>query len=332
MILSLYRKLAYWAYDKYTPQRARKADKETRYKQSRGYNQSFETGSIDPIIIAPSLAEQGLKPSDTVFVRTSLTAANAFKGGVVAYLKALMDYFKDGNIVMASYTFDKGPVMFLADNPLFDPDKTVDRLNLVSEFFRRLPDVKRSIHPTHSLVAWGKDAEWLVADHHKSDFCYGPDSPVARLYQLDAKELSVGVYPTSVSYHYVEQFIPENAPGFHDLKTPIMCRIMINGEEKILPFKETDAFARYLAHYKVLKDTEAQPRKHLFDGKLDFYTLNLNKQLATMKDLVAQKVYWHTEPSRIKNIIFRNVIEPLILLAFFDKRDNALYPVKRPQS
>ncbi|WP_319763604.1 AAC(3) family N-acetyltransferase [Maridesulfovibrio sp.] len=332
MLLSLYRKLAYWAYEKYTPQRARKAAVEASYKQSRGYNQSFETGSIDPAIIAPSLAEQGLKPSDTIFIRTSLTAASAFRGGVVAYLKALMEYFKDGNIVMASYTFDKGPIMYLAENPLFDPDKTVDRLNLVSEFFRRQPDVYRSIHPTHSLVAWGKDASWLVADHHKSDFCYAPDSPVARLYHLNAKELSVGVYPTSVSYHYVEQFIPKNAPGFHDLDIPIMCRVMIDGKEELLPFKETDAFARFQAHYKVLKGTDAQPQKHLFDNKLDFYTLDLNKQLATMKDLVASKRYWHTEPSRLKNIIFKNVIKPLILLAFFDKRNNALYPVKGPES
>jgi aminoglycoside 3-N-acetyltransferase len=328
MLMNLYRKLVRHAYSKYTPIRRSNASKALEHKRSTGYNSKFKPSSVEPSELSKRFAAAGLKPNDTIFIRTSLEAANAFNGGAMSYLKELMNYFSSGTIVMSSYTFNKTPLLVLAENPLFNPNTSTDQLNLVSELFRRTPGVVRSVHPTHSLCAYGKHADWLVADHHKSDFCYGPDSPFARLYELNAKEISVGVYPTSISFHYIEQFVPETVPGYHDLTTPVMCRILLDGKEEKMPFKVTDTFARYQANYKVFDGTDAKPVKYCFSGGLDFYTLELTRQLQTMKQLVAEGKYWHIEPSRFTNLIFKNIIKPLVTTAFFTRKNNILYPVK----
>jgi len=329
MLLKLYRKLAHAAYQKYAPQRAAKAKKAIDYKKDHGFNDSYASGTLSVSALHEGFQNAGLLSTDTIFIRTSLAAANAFEGGVPAYLKALMEYFKDGNIMMSSYTFNKSPVMYLADNPLFDPAKSMDQLNLVSEFFRRQPDTYRSIHPTHSVVAWGKDARWLTADHHKSSFCYAPDSPFARLFELGAKEISVGVYPTSITFHYVEQFMGAEVPCFQDMETPIISRVVVDGKEEQLPFRETDSFAVYDAFYDVFEGTPAEPIKHFFAGEVDFYTMDLCDRLQAMKDLAAAGKHWHTEPSKAKNFVLKNIVKPLVLAAFYEKKDGELHPVAR---
>ena len=331
MFLKLYRKIALATYERYAFIRKNNARKAIAYKKKMGYNSEYSPSSIPISELANQLENANIRRSDTVFIRTSLSAAMAFEGGVQAFLKTLMDYFSpNGTLVMSSYTFNRSPILFLADNPLFDAQKSTDQLSLVNEFFRRTPGVFRSIHPTHSVCAFGKKAEWIVSDHHKSEFCYAPDSPFARLYDLGAKEISIGVYPTSLTLHHIEQFIPKNIPGYHDLEIPIMCRLILNGEEVRKTFKDTDTFASYNSNYDVFAETEAEPQKHFFGEELDFYVLDLRKQLAAMKKLVEQKKYWHTEPSKIKNFILKNIIKPLVLAAFFNKKDGILYPVKEP--
>ncbi|MBI9112695.1 AAC(3) family N-acetyltransferase [Maridesulfovibrio ferrireducens] len=331
MFLNIYRKLALAAYSRYGVIRKKNSRKAMEHKRNIGYNLDYAPGSIPVSEISDQLTNAGILSTDTVFVRISLSAGLAFEGGVQAFLKALMDYFTpNGTLVMSSYTFNKSPILFLADNPFFDSKTTTDQLSLVNELFRRTPGVLRSIHPTHSVCAFGKNAKWIVADHHKSEYCYSPNSPFARLYELGAKEISIGVYPTSISFHYIEQFVPKHIPGYQDLDTPIMCRLKINDEEIRKPFKDTDGFAYYRSNYDVFIGTKAQPQKHFFGQNLDFYTLDLPDQLNAMKILVEQKQYWHTEPSKLKNFIFKKIIKPMILKAFFNKKDGILYPVKEP--
>lgn len=328
MILKPYRQLANLAYQKHEPLRRKKADKTMRFKRSKGFNLDYAANSIPISNLVSCLERAGFKRADTVFLRISLPAAMAFEGGVVAFLKTLKEFFADGNLVMSSYTFNKSPLMFLADNPVFDPQTSIDQLSLVNEFFRRTPGTVRSIHPTHSVSACGKDAEWITKDHHRSDFCYGPDSPFARLYELEAKEISIGVYPTSITFHYIEQFVPVDAPGYRDFDIPIMCRMMIDGQETFLPFKVTSQFARYIQDRSVFLGTAAQSRHFTFGSGLDFTTVELMPQLAAMKKLIAAGKHWHYTQSRLKNFALHNVVRPLVLAAFFENKDGCLYPVK----
>ena len=48
----------------------------------------------------------------------------------------------------------------------FDVNKTPSEMGLLTEVFRRLPGVIRSLHPTHSVCAIGPLSEDLTATHH----------------------------------------------------------------------------------------------------------------------------------------------------------------------
>lgn len=329
MLKKIYRKLVYAAYKKYAPIRERKVRKAMAFKRKLGANKTYPQSSATVEELHEELRRAGLKSGDTVFVRASLSAAMYIKGGVPAFLDGLKSYFSEGNIMMSSYTFNKSPIMFLADNPLFDPETSRDQLNLVSEFFRCSEGVVRSIHPTHSVVAWGKDAHWLTKDHHKSSFCYAENSPFARLYELDAKELSFGVFPTSLSYHFIEQFVPQGQPTYRDFESPVMCRVMIDGQEQILPFKATNAFTAIMDRDDKIIGTDAEPEKHFLSNDLDYYIFYLNPQLSALKGIIKEYGSYHYVTSHLKNFILKYIARPLVLTAYYDKVDGCLHPVKK---
>lgn len=198
--------------------------------------------------------------------------------------------------------------------------------------FRRYPGVKRSIHPTHSLVAFGSKADWIVRDHHKSPECYGPDSPFARLYELKTKEISIGTAPTSISFHYVEQFMDKSDPGFTDLENPIMCRVKVDEEVVSLPFTATDTFAAYEGKYskQVLSGTAASPQIFTFEGsKLNLYVTSLDEHLEAMLTLAREGNFWYKDECKLKHFFLSKIVKPFALLAFYEKKDGILYPVKK---
>ncbi len=300
-------------------------------KRAKGFNLDYPPNSLPIDSLFSGLEKAGIKKTDTIFIRSSMSAAMAFEGGIPSFINALKDYCCDGNLVMSSYTFNKSPLMYLAENPLFDPLKSVDQLSLVNEFFRRSSGVHRSIHPTHSVCAYGKDAMWITSEHHKSTFNYSSQSPFAKLYKLNTKEISIGVYPTSISFHYIEQFTPKHAPGYQDLETPIMCRLLIDGAIKHYPFKVTSPFANYIQNREVFEGTNAQPRFFTFGNGLDYCSNDIQKQLAAMQRLIKMQKYWHYVPSKTQNLTLAYIIQPLVLNAFFEEKDGVLHPIATPK-
>jgi aminoglycoside 3-N-acetyltransferase len=105
-----------------------------------------------------------------------------------------------------------------------DPDKVflVDRAavstGLLCEVFRRVPEMKRSIHLSSSVCAIGPAADFLVKDHHLTLFAWGPQSPFCRLAELDARMLGLGAgFRFMTPLHAVECLLYEEVPFFHSV-------------------------------------------------------------------------------------------------------------------
>jgi aminoglycoside 3-N-acetyltransferase len=89
---------------------------------------------------------------------------------------------------------------------LFDPATTPSKdVGFFSEFVRQQPGARRSLHPFVSYTAVGPMAEAITAD--VSRHAFGPESPEARLCELDARLVSVGMQPnySCSTAHHVEQ-------------------------------------------------------------------------------------------------------------------------------
>jgi aminoglycoside 3-N-acetyltransferase len=170
--------------------------------------------------LARDLGDLGVVSGMTLLVHSSLSALGWVCGGPVAVVQALLKVLGDsGTLVMPSFSggysepshWVAPPVpeewwaTIRAEAPAYDPAVTPTRkMGVVVEGFRRWPGTLRSAHPQASFVARGPRATQIVADHALHSIL-GEESPLTRLYELDAHVLLLGVgYERNSSLHLAE--------------------------------------------------------------------------------------------------------------------------------
>ncbi len=88
---------------------------------------------------------------------------------------------------------------------------------MVPELFRRMPGARRSINLIHSVAALGPNADLLVEDHHRSETPWDRHSPFARLADVDAIVLCMGLPPSfgyATAQHCPESLLYHEIPYF----------------------------------------------------------------------------------------------------------------------
>jgi len=149
------------------------------------------------------LANIGIDPSGTLKVHISYKAIGAVEGGAEAVLDALMEYMKPGLLVMASHTWAD----VSKQNPVMDVLYTPSCVGALTEMFRKREGVHRSLHPTHAVAAFGKDAEAFVAGEEKIYTPCGEGGTYYKLWERDAQILLIGINFTRNTYiHGLEEW------------------------------------------------------------------------------------------------------------------------------
>lgn len=197
---------------------------------------------ITKVDIIKELQEVGLKSGDVVMVHTSLKSMGYICGGAQAVIEALLAVVgKEGTVMMPTQSWKNlGPeegVHWLCDEadwqvirenwPAYDKNLTpTNTMGAVAEMFRMWPGSIRSDHPARSVCANGKYADYLTKNHDLSNI-FGKDSPIDRLYELDAKVLLLGVgYDKNTSIHLADAIA--NYDSKHDCVS--YSAVMENGE------------------------------------------------------------------------------------------------------
>lgn len=188
---------------------------------------SSEAGAIsatdNPVTTTSLIADLrslGIEQGDVAMVHTSLSALGWVIGGSQAVVDALRDAVgPKGTLAMPTQSghlsdparWQAPPVpetwfeTIRAEMPAYDPATTPTRLmGAVVDCFRHHPDTIRSANPQVSVAANGPHANTIV-DNHDFGVCLGDESPLGRLYELDAKVLLLGVgHGNNTSLHLAE--------------------------------------------------------------------------------------------------------------------------------
>jgi aminoglycoside N3'-acetyltransferase len=159
----------------------------------------------------------GIAAGDVVFVHSSLSGIGKIYGGAETALRALLDVLTpEGTLIVPTYHMIGGNMeatCLAVDDYIFDPRTDPTELGEIPSAFLNFQGVKRSIHPTHSVSAVGREAEYVTGAHHTSPSALGQDSPWDRLVKLDGKVLGLGISMGPVTfYHMIEDMLPDEFP------------------------------------------------------------------------------------------------------------------------
>lgn len=170
--------------------------------------------------LAGDLRSLGVLPGMTLIVHSSLSAFGWVCGGAPAVILALLEAVgKEGTIVMPTQSSTNSEPRNWRNPPIpeswwetvrqsmppYRPDLTPSGgMGRVPEAFRKMDGVERSSHPKVSFAACGPNAAHILEGHSLA-FPLGEGSPLARLYELDAHVLLLGVdYERCTALHLAE--------------------------------------------------------------------------------------------------------------------------------
>jgi hypothetical protein len=95
---------------------------------------------------------------------------------------------------------------YLSRGDTFDVRTTPSNVGAIAETFRKHEGVLRSLHPTNSLVAYGKGAAELLRGHESSPTPYGAATPYGRMAEQDgAYILMINTHIHSLLHHVQER-------------------------------------------------------------------------------------------------------------------------------
>ncbi|MFE3872882.1 aminoglycoside N(3)-acetyltransferase [Kitasatospora sp. NPDC059146] len=162
--------------------------------------------------LADGFARLGVRPGTVLHVQASLRTLGPVEGGAAGVVDALLEVLgEEGTLVAFTSTPENSSTSRIhqaatagltpaeiaehrARMPRFDPATTPasPTLGALSEAVRTRPGALRSSHPQTSWAALGPRAEEITSRHPLTSHL-GPDSPLGRLYELDARVLMLGV-------------------------------------------------------------------------------------------------------------------------------------------
>lgn len=152
----------------------------------------------------------GIFRNDRIIINSSMSRIGILKDGPVTLINALKNYItSDGLIVMSTYPH-RNSFKYLENYTLFDVLHTPSLNGSLTECFRTSEGVFRSIHPTHPLAAWGKNAKELMSGHEKSKSMYDLNSPYKKLLDLNVKNFLIGVnFDHMVMIRIIDDLYPD---------------------------------------------------------------------------------------------------------------------------
>jgi aminoglycoside 3-N-acetyltransferase len=180
--------------------------------------------------LVKQLEQLGIDRKGTLLVHSSLKSMGPVEGGADTVLDVLMDYMKDGLLVLPTHTWS----YVNAENPRFYVDRSPSCVGILPELFRKRPGVVRSLHPTHSVAALGRDSREFTGDDHRFDTPCARGSAWGKLLDRKATIMLIGVdLRRNTFIHGVEEWV--DVPGRITDDPQMLYTVLPDGTEILVP-------------------------------------------------------------------------------------------------
>jgi len=174
--------------------------KKSRERKKRVYiSESEMRGVID-----------GLDLSSDLMIHASMSNIGKFEGGATAIVNAILSRVdvNKNTVIAPALPFLGSMKEYLDTLVMFDVSTAKNSMGAVSSLIMKRKDSLRSIHPTHSVVAIGRDSSEYIGSHHFSVTPFDSMSPYRKLAENNGKILMFGVNLNSVTnFHVYEDML-----------------------------------------------------------------------------------------------------------------------------
>lgn len=154
------------------------------------------------------LSAMGFDGTEAVMVHSSMKSVGEVEGGADTVIDAFMEYFEKGLFMTPTHTWAAMSAEYNVYNPKTEPAC----VGIIPNLFMRREGVVRSLHPTHSIAAYGPMAEAYVRGEELCTTPCPPHGCWGRLKDVNAKILLVGVtHIRNTFIHAIEEMydVPE---------------------------------------------------------------------------------------------------------------------------
>jgi aminoglycoside N3'-acetyltransferase len=177
--------------------------------------------------IVKDLRRLGISDGDTIMVHSSLSRIGFVENGPFTLIEALIEAVgKDGTVLMPAYSIHGGMKKTLESDTLFNPKTSKVTVGLIPETFRNHPGVHRSLHPTHSICAYGKLAMDITKDHEKCDTTFGKGTPFYKFMEMNGKLVGIGIDLGPVTFYHVIEEVEHDFPIKTHSKNRVNARLL----------------------------------------------------------------------------------------------------------
>ena len=165
-----------------------------------------------PLTLEAIFDELELPRSGVLYVQSSTDWLAKAGFSAAETLSGLLDWTREGTLVMPAYPFRTTHREYLDSAPRFDVRKTAVAIGLIPEVFRRTAGVKRSLDPDFSIAALGADSADVVRTAPGDEDPFSSSSVYARLIERGARLVGLGVSLNTNSFiHVVDSRL---SPGY----------------------------------------------------------------------------------------------------------------------
>ncbi len=148
------------------------------------------------------LRDCGVKNTDVVTIHSSLRSIGKIENGADGLIDAICKYLSEGIFLVPTHTW----ATVNKDNPYFDVRTSEPCIGTLARVAALRPDGIRSLHPTHSLTAFGKGAAKYVSGEEYSATPAPVGGALSSLYERKGKILLIGVGQERNTYlHAVDE-------------------------------------------------------------------------------------------------------------------------------